>query len=96
MKKRILKNILAFGLLTTLIFWLGKLYSYQNGLPVDGSLTYGFPLTYYEIGSGMDQDIRYEDLQHTDYGNLTIDILFAMLTAAVLLWIYSSIKKRLF
>jgi hypothetical protein len=96
MKKRIFKNAIIFSFLAALVFWLGKLYSYENTLPIDGSLTYGFPLTYYEMSSGMDQDVRFEDLEHTDYGNLAIDVLFALIIAAILLWVFMIIKKRIF
>lgn len=96
MNANIFKHITIVCLLAALIFWLGKLYSYNNSLPVDGNLSYGFPLTYYVQASGMDMDVPYEDLQHTYYDNLAIDVLFALIVAMALTRLYVITKKRFF
>jgi hypothetical protein len=69
---------------------------YHNQLDVDGSLTIGFPWTFYREGSGYSSDLN-EQVGYHEFEPLKLigNILFAATLALMIFRIYSvTIRKR--
>jgi len=88
------KNLFAITVLTILLF-LGLLaISYKNDLPVDGNLTYGFPLTIQETLSGDVPITNTQQPEHFSYANLFVDALFSIAIATTAVFLFRERKRK--
>ena len=88
------KNLFAITVLAILLFLGLTAASYKNQLPVDGNLTYGFPLTIQETLSGDRPITNTKQSEQFSYKNLFIDVLFTIAVATIAVYLFQKRNKK--
>ena len=87
-----MKKYLALFILTILVFGTVTFSTAKIETPFDGNDTYGFPMTFFIRFSGMCSPCP-PNATETFYLKLLVDILFAIVTAVIILTVFKKAKN---